>query len=141
MIRDEIKKYTRIEFKSGTNKESSIEIIPREKYTVKDLHSIISKELLLPIKNKDTFSYKGKSARLIIWWLVLKDYDEYNTDEQFLDFIDASIFGNNIIPNVRADESLKWCHIIQKQLKMKTTPVFHNKGKTKYYMLHINKNQ
>lgn len=141
MIRDEIKKYAIIEFEDGTNKESSIEITPREKYTVKDLYSIINKELLLPIKNKDTFNYRGKSARLIIWWIALKDNDEYNTDEQFLSFIGASIVGNDIIPNVRADESLKWCHIIQKQLKMKTTPVFHNKGKTKYYMLHINKNQ
>ena len=115
-----------------------IEIKSKDKEMIKELYSTINKELLLPIKDKDKFIYKGKSARLIIWWLYLKGL---TTDEDFLKYIGASKVENNIIPNVRADESLKWCHIIQKQLKMKTTPVFHNKGKTKYYMLHINKNQ
>lgn len=138
MIKDEIKKHMKIRA-FGKNNKCFIEIKPKDKYIIKDLYEIVNKELLLPIEDKDFFIYRGKTAKLIIWWLFFEDGLE--TDEQFLEYIGASIIGDNIIPNVRADESLKWCHIIQKQLKMKTTPVFHNKGKTKYYMLHINKNQ
>lgn len=137
MTKDEIIKFMINNSKYDYAKEY-IEIKSKNKSTIKEMYLIVNKELLLPIKDKNNFIYKGKAARLIIWWLYLKDII---TDEEFLKYIGASKIEDNIIPNVRADESLKWCHIIQKQLKMKTTPVFHNKGKTKYYMLHINKNQ
>ena len=106
------------------------------------------------------FRFEGRVARMIIWWMYHGDIehcslnrkrnkykneilsDETNDyDLEIIDAVKASIVDDNIIPNVSANLTLKWCHIIQKQLKMKTTPVFHNKGKTKYYMLHINKNQ
>ncbi len=81
MTKDEIKKHMIIK---GWNKDDKcfIEIKPKDKYTIKDLYETVNKELLLTIKNKNFFIYRGKTAKLIIWWLFFNAGLE--TDEKFL---------------------------------------------------------
>lgn len=101
--------------------------------------------------------YSSKEARLVAWWLyhgdtdhcslqrkldyyrhfVLEDLPFNDDDFELLYAIQASINEDSIIPNVNASKTLEWCHRLQNILKTKCTPVCSNKGKTKYYYLHV----
>lgn len=102
--------------------------------------------------------YEGRVARLIAWWLyhgdiekcvlkrkheyykhyVLRDNDSLDNDVTLLEATMCTyIDDNNITTNMPSYKTLEWCHRIQRQLSFNTVPVFHNKGKTKYYHLYI----
>lgn len=107
-------------------------------------------------------AWEGNVARIIAYWLYhgnidhmslqrkldkyrndVLDNDQFNTlDEEILYASKAFIDENNEIAfKVPGLQTLPWCHRVQNLLSYKTTPVFHNKGKTKYYHLYIsNKN-
>ena len=102
--------------------------------------------------------YEGRVGCLIAWWLyhgdidncvlkrkydyykhyVLHDIDSIDNDETLLEAVKCIYINeNHISPNINASKTLEWCHYIQRQLSFNTVPVFHNKGKIKYYELYI----
>ncbi len=103
--------------------------------------------------------WEGKVAKLIAWWLFHGDINNcclnrklqyYNTyvcpqiydyDISLLIATDCIINNTNVQLKVAHYESLRWAHIIQKLLHIKTTPITVNKGQKKYYELYIHKNQ
>lgn len=144
-----------------------INLINEEYDIMKWYSETISKSLLIPYKEPTyrerdhiyIVSYEGRIANLIIWWLyhgeisdcVLKrKYDLYKeyvleSNEDILDYNKSLLIAtkaqhishNHISPNIQSDKTLDWCHRLQKYLSFNTVPVFHNKGKTKYYELYI----
>lgn len=106
-----------------------------------------------------TMTYSSKEARLVAWWLYHGDIDhcclsrklDYykehvlnynifnNQDDELIYAIQGSITNDSIIPNAMASKTLYWCHILQSLLSIKCNPICTNKGKTKYYYLHIPK--
>lgn len=102
--------------------------------------------------------WEGNIARLIAWWLYHGDIqhcslqrklNKYQTivlnDQSFTDK------NNELLQSVNAyyddtgeiafitpgNQTLAWCQRLQKLLTFNTVPVFHNKGKRKYYHLYI----
>lgn len=111
-------------------------------------------------KEKDNIyiiEYEGRIANLISWWLyhgniqncclerkykyykkyILNNEDVHGDDELLTAVKAKKADFKNISPNINASKTLEWCHMLQKQLSFNTIPVFHNKGKTKYYELYI----
>lgn len=100
---------------------------------------------------------EGSYARIIAWWLYhgniehcclerkRQKYLQEVADGKIFDSEDEAILyvakaytkDNAIHMNKPSMNTLTWCHILQKMLSFKTTPVFHNPGKRKYYLLHI----
>jgi len=126
----------------------------------------ISNALLLPRKNakyrnKDhvwEIAWEGNTARLIAWWLYhgtiegcvldrkLKKYRECvlncfvseNENINILRSAKAFIDENDEIAfKVPGQQTLDWAKRLQNLLSFNTVPVFHNKGKRKYYHLYI----
>ena len=126
----------------------------------------ICEKLKLPQKDisyreKDhiwTVSWEGSLARLIAFWLYSGDIencclkrklDKYkeavlhnqkfnSLDEELIYSVKAYIDENNEIAfKVPSLQTLDWAKRLQKLLSFNTTPVFHNKGRRKYYHLYI----
>lgn len=104
----------------------------------------------LGLPEKPNLKWRGKQARLILWWIYCDeegkhkdaiyrtlDIDQQDAMTEFLTALNLDYWDNHIHMNVPADQTLEWCHRIQRVLKLKSTPVFHNKGKKKYYSLYI----
>ena len=127
---------------------------------------IIAKALLLPKKDaryrpKDhlwEIAWEGNTARLIAWWLYhgdinhcvldrkLKKYQECvlncliseNENINILRAAKAFIDENNEIAfKVPSLQTLDWAKRLQNVLSFNTIPVFHNKGRRKYYHLYV----
>lgn len=127
---------------------------------------IICKKLSLPYKkvkfvpqnNVYSIEWEGNIAKLIAWWLYhgdieniclerkLNKYKEYvcdnkefkNINDEILNASNAYIDDNNEIAFITPScQTLDWCKRLQKLLSFNTVPVFHNKGKRKYYHLYI----
>ena len=101
--------------------------------------------------------WEGNIAKLIAFWLYHGDIENcclerklnkyrsiigYNTnmtyDQELLQAVNSYIDDNNEIAfNVPNMQTLEWCKRIQSLLSFNTVPVFHNKGKRKYYHLYI----
>lgn len=125
--------------------------------------------LMLPKKNirhieKDhiyEIRWEGTIAQLIAYWLyhgdvehcslqrkLQKMYDcilngnkSLTIDQGYIYAAKAYLDNNEIAFPTNAIRTLDWCHRLQKLLSFNTVPVFHNKGKRKYYRLYIPKNQ
>lgn len=102
-------------------------------------------------------SWEGNIARLVAWWLYHGDietccnknkFEKYqdnvldnNTfeslDDEILYTARGEINGDAIKFNLPSRLTLPWCKRVQKLLSYNTVPVFHNKGKRKYYELYI----
>jgi hypothetical protein len=64
----------------------------------------------------------------------------FNCNSKDILFIRAAhgyIKDNHIILTVPSDQTLHICHKLQSILSFNTVPVYHNKGKQKYYQLYI----
>ncbi len=103
--------------------------------------------------------WEGNLARILAYWLyygdissctldrkqkymyryVLNDKD-IDYDAAILYTANADIQDNEISFRTPYSKTLLWCHIVQNLLSFHTVPVFHNKGKKKYYRLYIPKN-
>lgn len=101
--------------------------------------------------------WEGNIARIIAFWLYHGDINncclKRKLDKYKLSVLDNNIFesiedeilyaakakkeDNWIKFNVPSNNTLKWCHIIQKLMPYNTIPVFKNPGKRKYYNLYI----
>lgn len=142
-----------------------INFIDEKKEIVDWVNKTICKELNIKYKEctykeKDhiySISWEGKIGRLIAWWLYHGDIDncklerkyQYyktyvldnksfdNYDKELIYAINTFIEDNKINMNVSSNLTLDWCKRLQKYLSFNTTPIFKNKGKTKYYFLHI----
>lgn len=105
-----------------------------------------------------TCSWEGNIARLIAWWIyhgnvdhcslqrkldkyrlcVLQNHISDNEDINILNATKAYIDENNEIAfKVPGLQTLDWAHRLQHVLSFNTIPVFHNKGKRKYYHLYV----
>lgn len=143
----------------------SFSVINEHKNIIEWISKTLSENLMIPYKeprhipHDHIYEYRveGNIAKLIAWWLYHGDiedcrlerkYDYYNKyvlnnlclygDEELLKAVNASyINDNHITTNVQSYKTLEWCHRLQGLLSFRTTPVFHNKGKTKYYQLYI----
>lgn len=122
--------------------------------------------LSLPIKqarwseqnNVWEIMWEGNMAKLIAWWLyhgdvqhcslqrkldkyriiVLSNQSFANRDNELLHAVSAYYDNNGEIAFVTPNnQTLVWCQRLQKLLTYNTVPVFHNKGKRKYYHLYI----
>lgn len=112
----------------------------------------------MPQNNVFEVLWEGTLARLIAWWLyhgnvqhcsLQRKYDKYNevvtdnklfisTDDELM-YVAKAFFDKNgeiafITPGC---QTLDWCKRLQKLLSFNTVPVFHNKGKRKYYHLYV----
>jgi len=152
-----------LSYRSGRN---SLRVsINNESFDIVDWCSkTICKELKLEYKlpkykEKDhiyIIEWEGRVANLIAWWLyhgsmekccLQRKYNYYKQyvlnnrdltgEEELFYAISATKEDNRILPNINASLTLKWCHIIQALVKYNTVPIFKNKGKTKYYFLHV----
>ena len=128
----------------------------------------ICNALKLPLKNVRYVSqshvyeilWEGNIAKLIAFWLYSGDIKDcslnrkrnkyYNDvldnkyfkelDQELLCVVNAYINNDNEIAfNVPGLQTLEWCKRVQNLLSFNTVPVFHNKGKRKYYHLYIPK--
>lgn len=126
----------------------------------------ICNTLSLPIKlarwspqnNVWELMWEGNMARLIAWWLyhgniqhcslqrkfnkyiaVVLDNRSFTTiDDELLAAVNAYYDNNGEIAFITpGSQTLDWCKRLQKLLSFNTVPVFHNKGKRKYYHLYI----
>lgn len=126
----------------------------------------ISEKLNIPSKKcryveKDhiwVVAWEGNIARLIAYWLysgniksccldrkrnkylevVLNNNHFDNKDDELLYAVKAYIDENNEIAfRVPKQQTLPWAQRLQSLLSYNTVPVFHNKGKRKYYHLYI----
>ncbi len=137
--------------------------INQHKQIVDFFMQTLTDELALPAKNIRwvhqsnlwDLRFYGKEARLVMWWLYHGDVDgcvlerkrqkylsitnanQNNSLTEFMTAINIEYWGNHIHMNTPAGKTLEWCHRVQHITKLKSTPVFHNKGKTKYYSLYI----
>ena len=112
----------------------------------------------IPQSNVFEVMWEGTIARLIAYWLyhgdiencclkrklekyrkdVLSDEVFSNNSEEILFASNAYIDNNNEIAfKTTSTKTLPWCKRLQKILPFNTIPVFHNKGKRKYYHLYI----
>lgn len=121
------------------------------------LHLPEKKYRWVPQSNVFEILWEGTIAKYIAWYLysgnieniVLKrKHDKYkkeviaNTTKNKIEelFISCNAYIDDnleIVFNSPSYTSLDWAKRFQKQLPFKTTPVCHNKGKTKYYRLYI----
>lgn len=142
--------------------------VNEHEHIVKWVTNIFEEKLNIPVKNiryveKDhiySISYEGNIAKLIAHWLyhgniehcclerkrqkyikhVLKNNYIDNFDDATIYAVNAYIDKNNEIAfNVPNMQTLIWAQRLQKILSYNTVPVFHNKGKRKYYHLYIPK--
>ena len=102
--------------------------------------------------------WEGKIANIIAWWLyhgdidicclsrkkeiykhrVLEDHLFQNEWQEMLCAANAYVNEDgNIGFCFPSTQTLRWCKILQTILPVHTVPVFHNKGKRKYYQLYI----
>ena len=102
--------------------------------------------------------WEGNIARLIAWWLyhgnvqhcslqrkldkyksvILQNQSYNNYDDELIKAVNAFYDENNEIAFVTpGNQTLDWCKRLQKLLTFNAVPVFHNKGKRKYYHLYI----
>ena len=102
--------------------------------------------------------WEGKIANIIAWWLyhgdidicclprkketykhrVLEDHLFQNEWQEMLYAANAYVNEDgNIGFCFPSTQTLRWCKILQTILPVHTVPVFHNKGKRKYYQLYI----
>lgn len=144
-----------------------INLINQNKDIINWCSKVISEQLLIEykepkFKSRDNIyivEWEGRIGKLIIWWLYHGDIQNMvlarkhnfyvekilskqifsNPIEEFLYAVGATQEPGKILPNIDAGNTLKWCHIIQKQLPYTTTPIFSNKGQSKYYYLHVPK--
>ena len=142
-----------------------INFINQNKEIVNWFSQILSEELGIEFKtpkwkkqdNLWIVEWEGKIARLIAWFLyhgdvsssvldrkktyyefhILEDRKNMNEFEEFIKAIGLSYDDSYIHMNVPSSSTLKWCHIVQKCTGIKSVPVFHNKGKNKYYSLYL----
>ena len=112
----------------------------------------------VPQNNVYEVLWEGNIANLIAFWLYHGDIEncclrrkleKYKSDvlnNKTFDSLDEEMLyaakaymnqENEIAFNVPGLQTLKWCHRVQNLLSYNTTPVFHNKGRRKYYHLHI----
>lgn len=112
----------------------------------------------VPQNNVYEVLWEGNIANLIAFWLYHGDIEncclqrkleKYKSDvlnNKTFDSLDEEMLyaakayinqDNEIAFNVPRLQTLKWCHRVQNLLSYNTTPVFHNKGRRKYYHLHI----
>lgn len=131
---------------------------------VKWISNTLSDNLLIEYKepkfkecdNLYIIEWEGKIARLIAWYLyhgsidnccldrkkdyykkyVLDDNDVSGNDE-IVKALNLDILNDTMCMNVNASKTLNWCHIVKNIINLNVTPVPQNKGKTKYYALHI----
>ena len=143
-----------------------IGFIDQEENITQWISDTICHELMLPHKkarwvpqnNVFEILWEGNIAKLIAFWLyhgnvehcslqrkwnkyhhtILNDIQFDSTDSELMKatgaFIDAD---GEIAFNVPNNQTLDWCKRVQKQLSFNTVPVFHNKGRRKYYHLYI----
>lgn len=126
----------------------------------------ICNELMLPLKharwsqqnNLWELMWEGNVARLIAWWLyhgtvqhcsLQRKLDKYRTvvlnnqsftdrNDELLQSVNAYYDNNGEIAFITpGNQTLAWCQRLQRLLTFNTAPVFHNKGKRKYYHLYI----
>ena len=157
--------YTRTR-KNAISPSYQIDIINPSREVIQWAADTISSALMLenkPIRFISRFrawktSWEGNIARLITWWLYhgdiksccsirnLEKYKSIFLDNKQFDSLDEEILyiakanqidSNTIKFNVPSKVTLPWCKRIQKLLSYNTVPVFHNKGKRKYYELYI----
>ncbi len=112
----------------------------------------------VPQNNVYEVLWEGNIANLIAFWLYHGDIEncclqrkleKYKSDvlnNKTFDSLDEEMLyaakayinqENEVAFNVPGLQTLKWCHRVQNLLSYNTTPVFHNKGRRKYYHLHI----
>ena len=104
--------------------------------------------------------WEGTIAKLISWYLYHGDIEECclkrkhekykesvlngeefeNIYDEMMFSINAGVQDNWIKFQQKSSNTLKWCHMLQKILPYKTTPVFKNPGSRKYYNLYIPNN-
>ena len=156
--------YSRVR-KGKTQKSFSIMFIDEYEHITKWVSDTIIETLNFPNKNlrnivKDNIwevRWEGTIARLIAWWLyhgdiescslkrkrdkyihdVLDDKCFNSIDDEILYVSNARIEDNHILLRDTAIKTLEWCHRLQKLLSYKTVPLFHNKGRRKYYTLYL----
>lgn len=144
-------------------------IINEHKNIIEWIGRVLEKELGIEYKEPRDLKYdsiyelryEGRIGRLIVWWLyhgdissccldrkrntytskILENKTTTSHDDELLKATGCSLIEDKITPNMNSRYTLKWCHYLQPLLRMKTTPMFHSKGKTKYYMLHIHSTQ
>lgn len=126
----------------------------------------ICEQLNLPHKNARYSSqnhlyeimWEGNIAQMIAFWLYHGDIEQCSLkrklDKYKNDVLDNIIFNNydlELLKSVKAYiddnneiafclpslQTLDWCKRVQKLLSFNTVPVFHNKGRRKYYHLYI----
>lgn len=152
-----------------TKKQCRIAIVSHNVIILAWVISVLYSELGIPQKNlkyneshkKWKYQAEGTLARVIAWWLYHGDIEKcclerkrqkylqevadgryFNSeDEALLYAAKAYMQDNSIHMNKPSMNTLTWCHILQKGLSFNTTPVFHNSGKRKYYLLHISNNK
>lgn len=111
----------------------------------------------VPQSNVWEVMWEGNIARLIAFWLYHGDIKtcclERKRQKYAIDVLDGVEFSSKIsellyavkatlvdntiefkLPNI---STLPWCHRLQNLLPFNTIPVFHNKGRRKYYNLYI----
>lgn len=110
-----------------------------------------------PQDNLWILEWEGKVARLIAWYLyhgdiqssvldrklkyyqeyLLGDSKDYTYHEELIKAANLKLINNHLLMVTNSQDTLRWCHIIQKLLMVKSTPIPVNKGKTKYYELYL----
>ena len=63
------------------------------------------------------------------------------SDEELISTANGYVQGTEILFNLPSDRTLEVAKKLQSLLSFGTTPIFHNKGKKKYYQLHIHPNR
>lgn len=142
-----------------------INYINEHKQIVDWVINVLNKELNIPVKEPRyvesdhiySIAYEGNIARLISHWLysgeikncclqrkrdkylkvVMKNNDIQDNNAAILYAVKAFIDENDEIAfRIPSLQTLDWAKRIQKLLDFNTTPVFHNKGRRKYYHLY-----
>ena len=114
----------------------------------------------IPQSNVWEVMWEGNIARLIAFWLYHGDIEACCLDRKRQKYLDGVLNGMNFetlddeiihvskakktvdtiefsLPNLN---TLPWCKRLKNLLSYNTVPVFHNKGRRKYYNLYIPKN-
>lgn len=112
----------------------------------------------VPQNNVYEALWEGKVANIIAWWLYHGDIDNCCLERKKKIYIDKVLNGNvfrnddeealyaanayidsdgEIKFRLPSTQTLKWAKIMKQVLSFNVVPVFHNKGKRKYYQLYV----
>lgn len=139
--------------------------INEHKHIVQWVADTISKALLVPQRtarwvpqnNIWEILWEGNVARLIAYWLYHGNTSSCCLERKRKKYVDIVLNGISLTDNIDliravkgtldekgeiafrlpSTQSLVWCKRVQSLLSFNTVPLFHNKGRKKYYKLYI----